>query len=166
MDQLCQIFNVRSPAQSDVAILKISFLPGEIPGAAKAVYSWIGLFEKLLETDVESFFHFCQREWEKITSNSNRTSSHPLLWRMFTPESFDKLIGFNMDMWFDRSFEHFDQMEVQSVNNVVTLCSVWWKANMNAAIGVPSSILVAMRPVTASYNPFELSFQNPFKQKK
>jgi hypothetical protein len=156
---------VRSAAQSDVALLKIKFLPHDDgPAAAKAVFSWIGLFEKLLETDVESFFNYCQTEWLKITTNTGRMSAHPLLWRMFTAESYDKVIGFSLNMWFDRSMENFDQLEVQSLNNSVTLCSVWYKTSVYPIVGLPESVIVALRPVTASYNPLELTFQNPFNE--
>lgn len=162
-----EIFNLRSLALSDVAILKVTFLPHDKgPTVARAVYAWNDLFENLLEMDVETFFHFCQEEWIKLTKNTGHKTFHPLLWRMFTADSYEKVINFNLQLWFGKSLEHFDQLDVLSVNSKITTCAAYWQATTYPITGLPETLTVAFRPVSTVYNPFEMVFQNPFNSPK
>jgi putative alpha-1,2-mannosidase len=149
IDRLSASLNVRTLTGSDVALVKVSFLPHKNgPSAAKAVYNWNESTETLLESSFEDFFNFCQSEWEEKNNRAKFITAYPSFWRMFTPKSYEKIVKYNILAYCKREYQHQDIMEIESKSGRITRCFIDWKTTFYPLIELPESITIAARPTS------------------
>eukprot|EP00475_Leptophrys_vorax_P015492 TRINITY_DN21823_c0_g1_i1.p1 TRINITY_DN21823_c0_g1~~TRINITY_DN21823_c0_g1_i1.p1 ORF type:complete len:252 (-),score=40.44 TRINITY_DN21823_c0_g1_i1:15-770(-) len=152
-DELSSLFNVRSLTSSDVAVLKISFLPHQDgPHATTTRFQWNKIFENVLDCDLANFLNRAEEGWARLNECRDPASAKmPFIWRMFTSHSYKKAISFLYDAYLGHKEEQVDQLEFLSITGRKTECCVKWKVSMYPLIHTPESIILAARPVTSTF---------------
>jgi hypothetical protein len=160
VQDLCNMFNVRSLNGSDVAILKLSLVPHKNgPHAVKARFQWNGILERMLGCKFEDFFKHCEEEWRHISGESKPL---PFFWRLFSFRSYRKVINLMFDAYFEDKLESIEELDFASINGSKTKCCVKWKVSLYPLIQMPESILIAARPVSNVFNPFRFPSQKNY----
>jgi hypothetical protein len=121
-----KIFSVSSGNISDLAVIKISFLPHKKGFPHQLIrYECSKNLESLLECEIEQFFNMCNSKWNQLHAELNEKKDlFPILWRMLKPTSHRKVMSLLMEfVLFEKPMlEMLNQMEVCSFFGNVSKC--------------------------------------------
>jgi hypothetical protein len=162
-ENICRVFNVRALERSDVAIVRVAFFPHK-DGFDKTIvrYYWNDAMTRLLESDYKSFYETSHEKWHQLKGDSGLIP--PAFWNMFTADSYERILKFLLDVFVQKkALERIEQLDVRTLHTKrVIKCCVRWQTTLFPRVQIPSSITIAIRALSMSYNPFAIDSQKTF----
>lgn len=164
------MFKVQDLVSSDIAILKLNFLPHQAGiNAAKAVFFSNRNFEHLIGTDVRSFIEESQKRWflmryqEYIQDQEESAFSvlppkytqPPIFWMLYSQSSMERVLKFNFEAWFGRELSYFEVLDIITISHHSISCAVFHKFKFYPIVHLPETLTIAFRPHVPLESPLD-----------